>query len=194
MNYYLLPKRKAVKNAINRIEKMNMGFQIVHTVDELFEAVKKGDFVFIDSVKDLIDSSSDVEDAIDVYYVLNDMGVSFFFIFDSFVEFLEKEDKKLSESLIPEYFKSVDKNTKARRKSIKRSKPIFTKGTGRPSLESKETEKFIRTKEIILKHSKEFGGDLLEKECISLAGVSKCAYYEYKKLIRKQMTEQKNGK
>ena len=44
-------------------------------------------------------------------------------------------------------------------------------------------------KEIISKHSKEFGGTLSDPECIKLAGIGRNAYYRYKREIRKEMEE-----
>ena len=39
-------------------------------------------------------------------------------------------------------------------------------------------------KEIILKHSKDFGGSLSDDECMRLAGVSRNSYYAYKRALR----------
>jgi len=43
------------------------------------------------------------------------------------------------------------------------------------------TKKSIQAKAIIKKYSKSFGGPLIDKECIKLAGVQPNAYYKYKK-------------
>ncbi len=42
------------------------------------------------------------------------------------------------------------------------------------------TKKSIAAKEIILKHSKDFGGTLHDAECMKLAGVARNSYYKYK--------------
>ena len=39
-------------------------------------------------------------------------------------------------------------------------------------------------KEIILKHSKDFGGSLSDAECMRLTGVSRNSYYAYKRVLR----------
>lgn len=49
-----------------------------------------------------------------------------------------------------------------------------------------ETKKAKATKEIILKHSKTFGGSLTDKECMELAKVHRETYYIYKKQLRGQ--------
>ena len=46
------------------------------------------------------------------------------------------------------------------------------------------TKKSVTAKEIIRKHSKDFGGNLDDDEVIKLAGVSRNSYYKYKREIR----------
>jgi len=43
------------------------------------------------------------------------------------------------------------------------------------------TKKSVSAKEVILKHSKSFNGNLDDKECMKLAGVSRATYYKYKR-------------
>lgn len=43
------------------------------------------------------------------------------------------------------------------------------------------TQKSIKAKEIILKHSKSFNGSLSDNECIKLAEISRNSYFKYKK-------------
>lgn len=43
------------------------------------------------------------------------------------------------------------------------------------------TKKSIKAKEIILKHSKDFGGSLGDKDLIKLVGIARGTYYKYKK-------------
>lgn len=43
------------------------------------------------------------------------------------------------------------------------------------------TKKSLAAKEIIQKHSKDFGGSLTDGECIKLSGVSRNSYYKYKR-------------
>ena len=46
-----------------------------------------------------------------------------------------------------------------------------------------KTKKSVETKALIKKHSRDFGGALPDVDVIRLAGVSKNAYYKYKKEI-----------
>jgi len=43
------------------------------------------------------------------------------------------------------------------------------------------TKKSVDAKEVILKHSKSFNGNLDDKECMKLAGVSRATFYKYKR-------------
>ena len=45
-------------------------------------------------------------------------------------------------------------------------------------------KKAITAKEIILKHSKDFGGSLSDAECMRLTGVCRNSYFAYKRMIR----------
>ena len=59
------------------------------------------------------------------------------------------------------------------KKDKKLGRPIGSKCT-------EATQKEIKAKEVILKHSSSFGGALSETECIRLSGVSKRTYYKYR--------------
>ncbi len=58
------------------------------------------------------------------------------------------------------------------------------KQIGRTSGAKIETKKAKATKEIIIKHSKDFNGSLSDIECMKLAGVTKKTYYIYKKQLK----------
>lgn len=60
------------------------------------------------------------------------------------------------------------------------------KQIGRATGTKVETKKAKATKEIILKHSRDFDGTLSDVECMKLAGVTKKTYYNYKKQLREQ--------
>ncbi len=58
------------------------------------------------------------------------------------------------------------------------------KQIGRVTGAKVETKKSKATKEIILKHSRDFDGELSDIECMKLAGVTKKTYYNYKRELR----------
>lgn len=60
------------------------------------------------------------------------------------------------------------------------------KQIGRAVGQKVETKKAKATKAIILKHSRDFDGELSDVECMKLAGVTKKTYYIYKKELREQ--------
>ncbi len=47
-------------------------------------------------------------------------------------------------------------------------------------------KKAAAAKEVIRKHSKDFGGTLDDVECLKLAGCSRNSYYKYKREIRQE--------
>ena len=49
-----------------------------------------------------------------------------------------------------------------------------------------ETRKAKDAKKIILKHNRDFGGSLNDKECIKQAGISRKSYYKYKRELHEQ--------
>lgn len=60
------------------------------------------------------------------------------------------------------------------------------KQIGRAEGAKVETKKAKAAKEIILKHSKTFGGSLADKECMELAKVHRETYYIYKKQLKEE--------
>jgi DNA invertase Pin-like site-specific DNA recombinase len=61
------------------------------------------------------------------------------------------------------------------------------KQIGRKQGSTVETKKSIIAKEVIRKHSKQFGGSLTDAECQQLAGISRNSYYKYKREITEQL-------
>ena len=60
------------------------------------------------------------------------------------------------------------------------------KQIGRAEGSTITTKKSIQAKEIIKKHSKDFGGTLNDADVIKLAGVSRNSYYKYKSELKKE--------
>lgn len=60
------------------------------------------------------------------------------------------------------------------------------KQIGNPKGAKYTVKKSIKAKDIIRKHSKSFGGTLMDKDCVKLAGVGRNAYYRYKKAIKNE--------
>lgn len=60
------------------------------------------------------------------------------------------------------------------------------KQIGRKSGSKVVSKKSIQAKEIILKHSKYFGGSLSDDEVMKLAGVNRSSFYKYKKELKEE--------
>lgn len=67
------------------------------------------------------------------------------------------------------------------------------KQIGRPRGKKEKTKRYLETRDIILKHDKEFGGNLDNKEMMALCKLSHNSYYAYKKLIRGELLEKVEG-
>ncbi len=62
------------------------------------------------------------------------------------------------------------------------------KQIGRPKGVHYESKKYVAAKELILKHDKEFGGTLSNKEMMALCKCSHNTYYNYKKQVRVELS------
>ena len=60
------------------------------------------------------------------------------------------------------------------------------KQIGRKSGSRVVSKKSIKAKEIILKHSRYFGGSLTDDEVINLAGINRNSFYKYKKELKEE--------
>lgn len=60
------------------------------------------------------------------------------------------------------------------------------KQIGQPKGAKLTTKKSIAAKEIIRKHSKDFGGNLEDSDVMKLAGISRNSYYKYKRELKAQ--------
>ena len=61
---------------------------------------------------------------------------------------------------------------------------LVGKQIGKIKGDSWETKKSKAAKQIILKHSKDFGGSLADAEVIKLTGLSRNSYYKYKRELK----------
>ena len=62
------------------------------------------------------------------------------------------------------------------------------KQIGRREGSTLETKKGRKAKEIIQRHSKDYGGSLTDAECWTLAGVSRNSFYKYKRELREDLS------
>lgn len=76
--------------------------------------------------------------------------------------------------------KEVDDLRQRTREGIETAR-LNGKILGRPKGQRSITEKEIRTKKLMKKRARSFGGDLNDSDCMKIAGVSRKTYYRYKK-------------
>lgn len=108
-------------------------------------------------------------------------------LMQTIIEALNKYSLELAKDQIKKVFDQAQKELEDLHQRT--SEGILTaklqgKQIGRAEGTKVETKKAKATKEIILKHSKAFGGSLTDKECMELAKVHRETYYIYKKELK----------
>ena len=181
----------------------------VQGLGKLFEIINKGDTVIFKDINELFVSTNNNEDMVTViaknYVKLLNLGTVLMFdrspncdsevIFQTINDFKERKILKAeSETLfiviltlqIQAYINIKSALSSERARTVKASSIINSKSCGRPKGTKRETEKAIKTKMVIKKHSKDFGGNKTENECIKMSGVSRNSYYIYKNELMKE--------
>lgn len=108
-------------------------------------------------------------------------------LMNSIIESLNKYTIALAKEQIQIAFNQAEKEVQdlhQRTKEGMLTAKLNGKQIGRATGTKVETKKAKATKEIILKHSKDFDGELSDIECMKLAGVTKKTYYNYKRELR----------
>ena len=110
-------------------------------------------------------------------------------LMNTIIEALNKYSLELAKEQIKIAFEQAEKEVQdlhQRTKEGMLTAKLAGKQIGRATGIKVETKKAKATKEIILKHSRDFDGNLNDIECMKLAGVTKKTYYNYKKELREQ--------
>lgn len=170
----------------------------------LQKKVKSGDVIIFDSVSRM---SRTADEGITVYMELLERGIELRFIkepaintetykqalqnavpltgtsVDLILQGVNAYLKELARVQIKIAFdqaqKEVDDLRQRTREGIETAR-LNGEQIGRPTGSTGETKKAKAAKEIIMKHSKTFGGSLDDEEVIKLAGISRNSYYKYK--------------
>lgn len=110
-------------------------------------------------------------------------------LMENIIQALNKYSMELAKDQIKIAFnqaqKEVDDLHQRTKEGILTAK-LNGKQIGRAVGQKVETKKAKATKAIILKHSRDFDGELSDVECMKLAGVTKKTYYIYKKQLWQQ--------
>ena len=175
---------------------------------KLMKVVKSGDTIVFDSVSRM---SGNAEEGFDAYENLFNNGVSLIFIkephintetykkalennialtgstVDYILDGINKYLMALAKEQIKIAFDQAEKEVadlhQRTKEGIETAK-LAGKQIGKKKGDTWETKKSKEAKQIILKHSKDFGGTLADVDVITLTGVARKTYYKYKKELR----------
>lgn len=183
---------------------------------KLLKVIKTGDTIVFDSVSRM---SRNAAEGIETYFSLYDAGIELIFlnesyintatykqaltkgiestgneIADIYIEATNKVLKILATQQIQQAFEQAEKEVKDLQKRT--SQGMKAKGAGNKIKQARqgrtfETPKAKKIKSAILKHCKEFGGTLKDKEIIQmlkgeLGNCTEPTYYRYKKALIEQ--------
>lgn len=177
----------------------------------LHNKLKTGDTVVFDEVSRM---SRNADEGIKLYFELFDAGVELIFlkephintstymtaiqnqvekvgddIADIYITATNKVLKIIAEKQIKIAFqqaqKEVDYLHKRTREGLETAK-VNGKQVGRKCGDKLIVKKEKNAKEIIVKHSKEFGGNLNDCECAKVCGISRTTFYKYKKELQEK--------
>lgn len=196
------PEAVIIKEAYTGITVNRKGWK------KLFNTVKEGDTIIFDSISRM---SRNAEEGFNAYEELYKRGVNLVFLKESYLNtatFKETLKKTipptgtavdlildginayllaLAKEQIRLGFEQAEKEVQDLHQRT--SEGLLTaklngKQVGRKVGATFTTKKSIAAKEIILKHSKDFGGSLDDTEVIKLCGISRNTYYSYKKQLK----------
>lgn len=181
---------------------------------KLLKILKKGDVVIFDSVSRM---SRNAEEGFSTYKDLYDRGVELIFLKEPYIntsvykeamgksigltgtsvdfilEGINKYFYALTEEQIRLAFvqseKEVEDIRQRTREGIETAR-LSGKQIGRKEGTKITTKKSIETKKIIKKHSKDFYGQLTDKEVMKLAEVSRNSYYKYKRELFEELEQE----
>ena len=178
--------------------------------NELYKKLKKGDTVVFDEVSRM---SRNAEEGFQVYKELYEKGVDLIFlkettlntsnfrktmqialtgetIADMYIETTNRVLLILAENQIKTAFETAQHEVDFLHKRISegvRKAQAEGKRVGTESGRKLTTKKSIESKDLIKKHSKDFGGSLNDIECMKLTNLSRNTFYKYKRELREEM-------
>lgn len=176
--------------------------------NKLFSAVREGDTIIFDSVSRM---SRNADEGFAVYEELYNRGVNLVFLKEHHID--TATYKKALESNIPMTGTSVDyilegvnkylmalakeqirlafdqaekevEDLHQRTREGIQTARLHGKQIGQRQGAKLTTKKSIAAKEVILKHSKDFGGTLTDTDVMRLTGLARNTYYKYKRELK----------
>ncbi len=175
---------------------------------KLYRTVQPGDIIIFDSVSRM---SRSADEGVKTYFALYEKGIQLIFLKEHYIDTavyaenmrdkielqgtdedeifkgLNNYFRKLAERQIRIAFEQSEKEVKdlheRTREGIETAR-LNGKQIGQKPGNKLRVKKEAPAKELIKKHSKAFGGQLSDLECIKLTGLSRNTYYKYKREIR----------
>lgn len=177
--------------------------------NKLYKSLKSGDTVVFDSVSRM---SRNAAEGIELYFNLLNKGIELIFIkeayvntatykqalnnavdlvgndiADIYIEATNKVLRLLAAKQIEIAFEQSEKEVNDLRQRTKEgieTARLNGKHIGAVKGTKLHIKKEAPAKELILKHSKTFGGTLTDNECIKLTNLSRNTYYKYKRQLK----------
>ena len=178
--------------------------------NKLYKIAKSGDIIVFDSISRM---SRAADEGIKTYFEFYQRGVQLVFLKEHYIDTsiytesiqdkiklqgtdedeifkgLNNYFRKLAERQIKIAFEQAEKEVQdlhQRTKEGIETARLNGKQIGQKRGNTLTIKKKAPAKEIIKKHSKDFGGSLTDIECIKLARISRNTFYKYKKEIREE--------
>ena len=177
--------------------------------EKLMKAAKAGDTIIFDSVSRM---SRNADEGIEQYMKWFDMGVSLVFLKEGYINtsvyasklqqadistgkaYLDEGLKVilmgLAEEQIRIAFEQAEKEVAdlhQRTKEGIETARLAGRQIGQKVGNKLTVKKAIAAKDVIKKHSRDFGGTLNDAECIKQAGISRNSFYKYKKELAEEL-------
>ncbi len=178
--------------------------------NKLFAKVKEGDTIIFDSVSRMARNEAQGVEAYEDLYnrgvnlvflkephintdtykktlegLINLTNTDIDFILDGINKYLMALAKKQIEIAFQQSAKEVEDLHQRTKEGLETAR-LAGKQIGKIKGDTWETKKSKEAKQIILKHSKDFGGSLTDNEVIALLGISRNSYYKYKKELKEK--------
>lgn len=176
--------------------------------NKLCKTIKTGDIIVFDSVSRM---SRNADEGVETYFELYEKGIELVFLKEHYIDTavyaenmqdkielkgtdedeifkgLNNYFRKLAERQIRIAFDQAEKEVmdlrQRTREGIETAR-LNGKQIGQRPGNKLKIKKEAPSKEMILKHSKDFNGSLSDVECMKLIGISRNTYYKYKRNLR----------
>lgn len=178
--------------------------------DKLMKVVKAGDMIVFDEVSRM---SRNAEEGFKTYKELYEAGVNLVFLKESTlntdnfrktaqismtgIDFTDAIIKGVNEALMILAENQIKSAFETAQHEVDFLHQRTSEGVRRAQANGKRvglekgakltTKKSIKSKELILKHSKDFQGTLSDVECMKLIGLARNTYYKYKNELREAL-------